>query len=233
MSMPSISTSGAVQPAVCFDVRQQAWFRGWRFPSCQGHGSWCSSLILWRVSDICDWTILGFEPVRIMHLWTCGTGAWKDRSSPGVSSGRQASGRLLVCPLVPVCSRLGHVPLLWETENYHVMWWLSVVLQSGDCCLICAQSNTIIWWENGLTAITSHDRFSLPMLEVVWTQTCAKSSAPSVLSSADVALCVGLPDVRPIILAPTCFPRCQSPRLLQMQDSQRRRRAPQRAIAMS
>ena len=41
-----------------------------------------------------------------------------------------------------------------------------IVVQSGDCFCICADSNTITWWEKWLTTITSHDRFNFPIMFV-------------------------------------------------------------------
>ena len=54
--------------------------------------------------------------------------------------------------------------ILWETENYHVMWWLLAAFQSGDCFLIYVHSKTITWWDKWLTTITSHDSFSFPII---------------------------------------------------------------------
>ena len=58
---------------------------------------------------------------------------------------------------------------IWETDNYHVMWWLFVVVQSGDCFSICAHSNTITWWETWLPTMTSHDISSFP--KIWWNDT--------------------------------------------------------------
>ena len=52
---------------------------------------------------------------------------------------------------------------IWETENYHVMWWFLTVLQSGDCLLIYVHSKTITRWGKLLTTITSHDSFIFPI----------------------------------------------------------------------
>ena len=30
----------------------------------------------------------------------------------------------------------------WEPEHYHVMWWFGEVVQSGDCCFVCAHLNS-------------------------------------------------------------------------------------------
>ena len=65
----------------------------------------------------------------------------------------------------PFLCTVGVVPDVWsswETDNYHVMGWFLAVFQSADCLLICAHSNTIIWWGKWLTTITSHDRFNFP-----------------------------------------------------------------------
>ena len=51
-------------------------------------------------------------------------------------------------------------PPLWETNNYHVMWWFLAVPNQVIDLLICARSTTITWGEKRLTTITSHDRFN-------------------------------------------------------------------------
>ena len=63
--------------------------------------------------------------------------------------------------IIAVTAIIAIIVIIWETEHYHKMWCCLAVLRSGDCCLVCAHSNTITWGENWLTTITWHDRFNL------------------------------------------------------------------------
>ena len=104
---------------------------------------------------------------------------WKSSSSSNVSirAVRAQTSQFEVCELILLLKLDKQLPveqfeatvsqstvpsLPWETENNHVMWCLFSVFQSGDCLLICVHSNTITWWEQWLTTISSHDIFSFP-----------------------------------------------------------------------